>query len=77
MNEFANFYVSAMSHVSACLNEGWQKKDSLVLQYCFYFIYDIYIERLHFNRFLKNMLVFLPFLKSIFLIIKAIKKERN
>ena len=29
MNEFTNFYVSAISHVNTCLNEGWQKKDSI------------------------------------------------
>lgn len=29
MNEFTNFYVSAISHVNTCLTEGWQKKDNI------------------------------------------------
>ena len=29
MDDFTNFYTSAVAYINQCLNEGWQEKDNL------------------------------------------------
>ena len=29
MEDFSDFYVSAVAYINQCLNEGWEEKDSL------------------------------------------------